>query len=222
MRRRLEWVLGLTSFAAGTVDVASFAKLDGVLASAMTGNLALLGLYLGRGSAGAALNAAVALAAFILGAGTGAWATRERAQGQALKLLLTAETLLLTGAAGMWLASGRPSGGVSGLGVISLLAMAMGLQIIAGRQLNLASVPTVVFTSTLANLVTSVTHGLARKIWRLPPDAWRQARALALYFCGALIAGICVYAGTPVAMILPAASIGAALAILLYPVRQVP
>lgn len=222
MRRGLEWVLGLTSFAAGSVDVASFAKLGGVLASAMTGNVALLGLYLGRGSAASALSSAVALIAFVIGASAGAWAARERPQDIALKLLLAAELLLLTFAAALWLAAGRPSGGVSGLGVVSLLAIAMGLQIISGRQLNLASVPTVVFTSTLANLVTGVTHSLARKSWRMSSDVWRQAVALALYFCGALMAGVCVYAGTPIVMILPAASIGTALAILVYPATQTP
>jgi uncharacterized membrane protein YoaK (UPF0700 family) len=131
--------------------------------------------------------------------------------------LLAAEVLLLALAATLWLALERPNGGAGGIAVISLLAMAMGLQIIAGRQLNLANVPTVVFTSTLANLVTGITHNLARKTWRMPPDVWRQSGALALYFTGALIAGICVYAGTPAGMFLPAASAGTALAILLYP-----
>ncbi|OYV29669.1 MAG: hypothetical protein B7Z81_07265, partial [Acidocella sp. 20-61-6] len=42
----LEYILGLTAFAAGSVDVISFVKLGGVFASAMTGNLAFLGLYL--------------------------------------------------------------------------------------------------------------------------------------------------------------------------------
>jgi uncharacterized membrane protein YoaK (UPF0700 family) len=213
-------VLGLTSFAAGTVDVASFAKLDGVLASAMTGNVALLGLYIGRGSAVSALNAAVALAAFVLGVGAGAWMTRKQPQSPALRLLLALEFLLLTGGAVLWLATGGPSGGLSGIGVISLLAMAMGLQIIAGRQLNLASIPTVVFTSTLANLVTGITHTFARKSWRMPSDVWRQSAALGLYFCGALSAGICVYAGTPVAMFLPAAAVGTALTVLVYPAVQ--
>jgi uncharacterized membrane protein YoaK (UPF0700 family) len=214
MRKRLEGVLGLISFAAGSVDVMSFAKLGGVLASAMTGNVALLGLYIGRGSAAAALSSMVALIAFILGAGAGAYAARQRAQHDALRLLLVAELILLAAGASFWLAAGRPSGGMSGNGVIVLLAMAMGLQIIAGRHLNLAGIPTVVFTSTLTNIVTGVTESLTGKTGRLPRDMWRQCAALALYFGGALAAGICVYTGTRALMFLPVAAVGAALVLL--------
>ena len=38
----IEWMLLLTAFAAGAVDIISFATLGGVFASAMTGNFALL------------------------------------------------------------------------------------------------------------------------------------------------------------------------------------
>jgi uncharacterized membrane protein YoaK (UPF0700 family) len=217
MRRALDGVLGLTSFAAGSVDVLSFAKLGGVLASAMTGNVALLGLYAGRDNAAAALSSMVALIAFILGAGAGVWAARRRAQHGALKLLLAAEFALLLAGASLWLASGRPQGGICANGVVVFLAMAMGVQMIAGRHLNLAGIPTVVFTSTLTNIVTGVTEALARKTRRLPPDFWRQCLALAVYFGGALAAGICVYAGTPAMMFLPVTAVAAALALLAWP-----
>ena len=212
MNQRLEWVLGLTSFAAGSVDVASFAKLGGVLASAMTGNIALLGLYAGRGSA-AALSSAIALLAFFTGASIGAWSARRHSQERALTLLMTIELMLLTMGALLWLAAGKPAGGMGGNGVIILLALAMGLQIIAGRQLNLANVPTVVFTSTLANMATGVVDSLKHRIWP-PRDVWRQGAAILLYFCGALTAGLCVFIGTSAVMLLPAMAIGAALALL--------
>jgi uncharacterized membrane protein YoaK (UPF0700 family) len=212
--RPLEFVLGLTSFAAGSVDVMSFAKLGGALASAMTGNVALLGLYIGRGSARAAMSSMVALVAFVLGAALGAWVVRERAQHGALRLLLAAELVLLGAAAGLWLGAGRPGGGAAGNGVTALLAMAMGLQIIAGRQLNLAGIPTVVFTSTLTNIVTGIIDTLGRRTWRMSPDIWRQCAALALYFGGALAAGICVYARAQLTIFLPFAAVGAALALL--------
>jgi len=43
-----EWILLLTAFAAGAVDVISFATLGGVFASAMTGNFALLAYYVAQ------------------------------------------------------------------------------------------------------------------------------------------------------------------------------
>ncbi len=215
MRRALEWVLGLTSFAAGTVDVISFAKLGGVLTSAMTGNIALLGLYIGRNEAASALGSVVALVAFIIGTGAAAWAVRGRAQGNALRRLLAAELVLLLAGTALWLAAGRPASGVSGDGVIALLALAMGAQIIAGRQLNLSGIPTVVFTSTLTNIVVTLTDAFARKAWKMPPDVLRQCVALVLYFAGALAAGVCVYTGALVPMVLPIAAVGLALALML-------
>lgn len=214
MRSTLEWVLGLTSFAAGAVDITSFAKLGGVLASAMTGNVALLGLYIGRDSAAAALGSLVALIAFIAGTAAGAWAARQRAQKNAIRLLLAAELVLLVSGAVLWLLTGQPHTGMSGDAVIALLAGAMGLQIIVGRQLNLSGVPTVVFTSTLTNIVTGVTDALANGTWRMPVDMKRQIASLVLYFCGALAAGILVYAATPAIMFLPVAAVGAALVLL--------
>lgn len=210
--RRLDWVLRLTSFAAGSVDVVSFAWLGKVLASAMTGNLALLGLYLGRGATAPASRSAAALAAFAVGAGLATWAVRVR--HRALKLLLTAELATLLAAAIFWAAAGRPSGGISGIGVIVPLALGMGMQIIAARQLNLAGVPTVVFTSTFANLVNGAIGAFMGGAERMPPDVWRQSAALLSYFCGALTAGICVHCRTDLAMFLPAAAVGTALALL--------
>jgi uncharacterized membrane protein YoaK (UPF0700 family) len=214
MRRALEWVLGLTSFAAGTVDVISFAKLGGVLTSAMTGNIALLGLYIGRNEATSALGSVVALIAFTAGTAIAAWTVRGRAQLSALKLLLAAELVLLVAGTALWLASGRPASGACGDGVIALLALAMGGQMIAGRQLNLSGIPTVVFTSTLTNIIVTLTDVCARRERKIPPDVVRQFVALVLYFAGALAAGICVFTGALVPMVLPIAAVAAALALM--------
>jgi len=217
MRRTLEWVLGLTSFAAGTVDVISFAMLGGVLTSAMTGNIALLGLYIGQGAVEAALGSVVALIAFIIGAAAAVWAARRRPQLSALRRLLTVELVLLVVGTVLWLATGHPDKGYYGDCVIALFAIAMGVQIIAGRQLNLSGIPTVVCTSTLTNIIIGMMDVFARREWKMPPDAVRQCVALVLYFAGALAAGICVYAGTRVTMALPIAAVGAALAMLARP-----
>ncbi len=118
----------------------------------------------------------------------------------------------------LWFSSTRRHNGEadksSADGVIALLALAMGAQIIAGRQLNLSGIPTVVFTSTLTNIVIGMTDVFARKVWKMPPDAVRQFVALFLYFAGALAAGVCVFTGALVPMVLPVAAVGAAAALL--------
>src|SRR5579862_1741012 len=66
-----EWILLLTSFAAGAVDIISFATLGGVFASAMTGNFALLAYYVAQSEPQAAIGSVVALAGFVVGCATG-------------------------------------------------------------------------------------------------------------------------------------------------------
>ena len=61
-----EWILLLTAFAAGTVDVISFATLGGVFASAMTGNFALLAYYVAQSDSQSAMGSVVALMGFAL------------------------------------------------------------------------------------------------------------------------------------------------------------
>src|ERR1700676_5732626 len=90
-----ELVLLLTAFAAGAVDIISFATLGGVFASAMTGNFALLAYYVAQSDAQSAMGSVVALSGFVLGCALGVLQRRSRAQGQALNMLLVTESGLL-------------------------------------------------------------------------------------------------------------------------------
>jgi uncharacterized membrane protein YoaK (UPF0700 family) len=198
-----EFILILTAFAAGSVDIISFAKLGGIFASAMTGNLALFGLYVARGSIFSALGALIALIGFIGGVSTGSLLTRDRLHQKALTILLAAQTILLFAAAILWLTlshrSGRPSADL----LILILAIAMGLQAVAGKTINLSSIPTIVFTSTLTNIVISVTDLLARGKFSLPADTKRQIAAFCAYFTGAVIAGLLSFFDFSIVIVLP-------------------
>ncbi len=77
----IEMILLLTAFAAGAVDVISFATLGGVFASAMTGNFALLAYYVAQSDAQSAMGSVVALSGFVLGCALGVLQRRSRAQG---------------------------------------------------------------------------------------------------------------------------------------------
>src|SRR5882757_10140929 len=84
-------ILLLTAFAAGSVDVISFATLGGVFASAMTGNFALLAYYVAQGDSQSAMGSIVALSGFVIGCTLGVLQRRGRVQSQALSFLLGSE-----------------------------------------------------------------------------------------------------------------------------------
>jgi uncharacterized membrane protein YoaK (UPF0700 family) len=203
----LEYVLGLTAFAAGAVDVISFVRLGGIFASAMTGNLAFLGIYLARLSFYSAIGSGIGLVGFIVGSGVGNVLTRGRSRPAALNTLLGTELLLLLVFIAVWFPVGHKNGSLAADVLISLLAVSMGLQSIVGKKINLSNIPTVVFTSTLTNLVIGLTDALSAEKFALPTDTRRQATSFFLYFFGALVAGIFAYLKVPVLVMLPAGAI---------------
>src|SRR6202022_215220 len=142
----VEMILLLTAFAAGAVDVISFATLGGVFASAMTGNFALLAYYVAQSDSQSAMGSVVALSGFVLGCALGVLQRRSRAQDQALTLLLTTEAglLLFFSLYAMWTShsANAPSDHLQ----ILLLAVAMGVQAVIGQTISLT---TIVFTTTL-------------------------------------------------------------------------
>ncbi len=214
---RLESILGLTALAAGAVDIISFARLGGVFASAMTGNLAFLGLYLAQFSFLKALGSFIALLGFVGGGVIGTLLGRGRGQYPALRVLLGAETLLLAGAVWLWFATAHDTASNSRDALIMLLSVAMGLQSIIGKRVNLSNIPTVVFTSTLTNIVIALTDMLASGSLKMPKDTKRQSISFLLYFAGALAAGLCVFANLPVLIFIPLLAAGAAFAVTIRP-----
>jgi uncharacterized membrane protein YoaK (UPF0700 family) len=209
----LEFVLGLTAFAAGAVDVISFVRLGGIFASAMTGNLAFLGIYLARFSFYSAIGSGIGLCGFIVGSAVGNVLTRGRGRPESLNILLGIEIFLLIAVVILWFPVAHKNGSASADVLIALLAVSMGLQSIVGKKINLSNIPTVVFTSTLTNLVIGITDALAAEKFVLPKDTRRQAASFFLYFFGALVAGGAAYLQAAVLVFLPVCAIGLALAI---------
>ncbi|MDE8345723.1 MAG: YoaK family protein [Acidocella sp.] len=212
---RLERILGLTALAAGAVDIISFARLGGVFASAMTGNLAFMGLYLARFSFIAALASLIALLGFIGGGVAGTLLGRKRAQFTALRLLLGAETCLLAATVWMWFTTAHDHASISRDTLILLLSLAMGVQSIIGKRVNLSNIPTVVFTSTLTNIVIGLTDMLASKRFAVPPDTKRQSVSFLAYFAGALVAGLCVFVNIQAIILIPVLATGAGLLVII-------
>jgi uncharacterized membrane protein YoaK (UPF0700 family) len=202
-----ELILLLTAFAAGAVDVISFATLGGVFASAMTGNFALLAYYVAQSDSQSAMGSVVALVGFAIGCAVGVLQRRGRAQHQALSLLLISEAGLLLFFAfySMWTphVAHAPSDHLQ----ILLLAVAMGLQAVIGQTISLT---TIVFTTTLTRLVGTIADSIANGDVSGLKDVKIQSAVVVSYLFGALLAGALIVRKADEVVLLP--FIGVALA----------
>jgi uncharacterized membrane protein YoaK (UPF0700 family) len=206
-----ELILLLTAFAAGAVDVISFATLGGVFASAMTGNFALLAYYVAQSDSQSAMGSVVALSGFALGCALGVLQRRGRAQDQAMSLLLASEAglLLFFALYAMWTPhiAHAPSDHLQ----ILLLAVAMGLQAVIGQTISLT---TIVFTTTLTKLVGTIADSIANGDVSGLKDVKIQSAVVVSYLFGALMSGALIVHKADEVVLLP--FIGVALAFVMH------
>ena len=204
-------ILLLTAFAAGAVDVISFATLGGVFASAMTGNFALLAYYVAQSDSQAAMGSVVALIGFAAGCAIGILQRRGRAQEQALNRLLASEAALLLFFAlyAMWTphVAHAPSDHLQ----ILLLAVAMGLQAVIGQTISLT---TIVFTATLTKLVGTIADSIANGDVSGLKDVKIQSAVVVSYLFGALLSGALIVRKVEEVVLLP--FVGVALAFVMH------
>jgi uncharacterized membrane protein YoaK (UPF0700 family) len=211
----VEKILLLTAFAAGTVDVISFATLGGVFASAMTGNFALLAYYVSQSDSTSAMGSVVALMGFVLGCALGVLQRRGRPQDQALGLLITtaASLLLFFALYAIWTPHAN---GPSDHLQILLLAVAMGVQAVVGQTISLT---TIVFTTTLTKLVGTIADSLANGDSLGLKDLKIQSAVVVAYLFGALLAGAFIVRKADSVAILPFLGVGLALVVHRWGVR---
>jgi uncharacterized membrane protein YoaK (UPF0700 family) len=181
-----ELILLLTAFAAGSVDIISFATLGGVFASAMTGNFALLAYYVAQSDSQSAMGSVVALVGFAVGCAGGVLQRRGRAQEQALTLLIASETGLLLFFALYAMLTPHIAHAPSDHLQILLLAVAMGLQSVIGQTMSLI---TIVFTTTLTKLVGTIADSIANGNVAGLKDVKIQSAIVVSYLFGALLSG---------------------------------
>lgn len=211
----IQWILLLTAFAAGTVDIISFATLGGVFASAMTGNFALLAYYVARSDSQSAMGSVVALAGFAAGCAVGVLLRRGRAQRQTLDLLLAGEAGLLLCFAlyAIWgaHAAHAPSDHLQ----ILLLAVAMGMQSVIGQSISLT---TIVFTTTLTRLVGTIADSIANRDAAGLKDVKIQGAVVVCYLFGALLSATLIVRKIGEVAVLPFAAL--ALAFTMHRLRR--
>jgi uncharacterized membrane protein YoaK (UPF0700 family) len=195
-----ESMLLLTAFAAGTVDIISFATLGGVFASAMTGNFALLAYYVAHSDSQSAMGSVVALIGFALGCALGVLQRRGRAHEQVLNVLIASEAglLLFFALYALWTphSAHAPSDHLQ----ILLLAVAMGLQSVVGQTISLT---TIVFTTTLTKLVGTIADSIANGDVTGLKDVKIQSSVVVSYLFGALLSGALIVRKVEEVVLLP-------------------
>jgi uncharacterized membrane protein YoaK (UPF0700 family) len=209
--------LAWLSLAAGCTDVLAFLRLGDLFTSAMTGNVALLAIAIGRGQLLTASRSVTALLGFALGV---VLAAALNASGRALpdvrggvRRLLLLELIFLLGGAALWSARAELVGGTTLYAVIVLSAVSMGIQAVAARSINSSGISTVVFTTALIHIAMSATRALAPPA--APVASLGSTRShlgtLAAYGCGAALAGFLVSRHLFATIWVPTAAVIAAL-----------
>ena len=171
--------------ATGVIDAVSLLALGRVFVANMTGNVVFLGMAL-AGAPGFSLAASVAaLAGFLLGAFAGGGVLRRRGghRGRLLRDVGAAELVLV--AAALVLTATAPAGAVVTAVLAAVLAVAMGLQNTAARQLAVPDLTTTVLTMTLTGIAADIRGGGSATIVR-------RVLAVCTMFAGALVGALLV------------------------------
>jgi uncharacterized membrane protein YoaK (UPF0700 family) len=176
------------TMATGSLDVTAFLRLGGVFASVMTSNLVFVGIAVVKTEAAFGRRCAVAILSYIVGVAIGSALAppsghEHRLGTRPLTLLLTGELAVLIGYAVWWMASDGHPGGWTQLVLLGVIALAMGGQSAAARQLGNPHAGTTYLTGTLTSVVSSLAG-------RRRPDPESVAVLLAVVVGAAAGAGL--------------------------------
>jgi uncharacterized membrane protein YoaK (UPF0700 family) len=165
-------LLVLLTLTTGAVDASCFLRLGHVFSSVITGNLILLGVAAATQSASLAIYSGTALAGYAAGVFIGAPIATRRARGGetwplSVTVTLVAEFCVLAGFSAGWELTGGSPGSTARLLLIAALAVAMGIQSAAVRELG--GMSTTYLTGTLTAVITQLatrdrTPGFARSL----------------------------------------------------------
>jgi uncharacterized membrane protein YoaK (UPF0700 family) len=196
----------LLSLVAGSADAAGYIGLGRVFTSNMTGNVVLLGVAIGQGHLGDAARSLFVLVIFMIGVALGVQLGKDVAETDWPRLaarLITLEKIALALFALGWTLLPR-GGDPAGYALLSLLAIAMGLQSAAMAKLSAPGVGTTAVTSTITALVTGLV-GLAVSGAAGSSGARIrfQAGVVGLYCLGAACSGLLIIHIPPLAGWLP-------------------
>lgn len=208
----LDGLLLTLTLVAGYMDALSYLGLNGAFTANMTGNLVLLGLAAGQAAGDRALGSGMAIVGFALGAASGG---RVLGQGQertvwpwSVTIALGVELVVLTGFAVGWRQAEAQPSGPSVAMLITIAAMAMGIQSAVGRRLGVSGVSTTYVTGTLTSLMTELV------LLTGTPAGWlRWAGVLGVTVAGALIGAVTLHLWPLASPLLPVVLLAAVTAV---------
>lgn len=178
--------LMLMSFGSGCIDVLSYRFLGEVFPSAMTGNVALMGLSLGQGNVSGAARNMAAFSSFFSGLLIGGALLRGTPGRLWFLLTLSLQAALLLGFALAWDRYGEAGWR---FGLIAMAALGMGLQSAVAHRIGVTGVSTTYFSGTLANIA----FGLVAPAATAAPSAPRRVAwpvlTILSYMGGAMLGG---------------------------------
>jgi len=155
-------LVGLT-VVTGLVDAFSYLSLGHVFVANMTGNLVFFGFGLAGAGSIAIDGSVVAIGAFALGAAVGGrWGARAAPHRGHLLAVGAATQAALVGAAAVLAQLDGAGGTPTRLGLVALLAVAMGGQNAVARRLAVPDLTTTVLTLTVTGLVADATSWAVR------------------------------------------------------------
>ncbi|HYN16279.1 MAG TPA: YoaK family protein [Terriglobales bacterium] len=143
------------TWAASAVDAISYLGLGHVFTANMTGNAVLLGLAIGQGQGLAALRSIIALAGFVLGVALGAIILEKGPHHTDWPVAVTRAVLvegIILGTFTVTWHLGLREGAIL-YALITLSAVAMGIQSAAIRHLKVPGIATTYITGTLTSMV---------------------------------------------------------------------
>jgi uncharacterized membrane protein YoaK (UPF0700 family) len=150
--------------ASGSVDAVGFLRLGGVFTSVMTANMVLLGVSAGTHDAALAAHAGAAFGGYILGSFAGSRIAGRAEDDQPvwpdrISLTLAVELAVLTVFAAWWEATGGHPPGAETYGLLTVNAVALGIQSAAVLRFGVAGLSTTYLTGTLTQFVASLSRG---------------------------------------------------------------
>jgi uncharacterized membrane protein YoaK (UPF0700 family) len=148
----------------GLTDAVGYLTLGGAFSSVMTGNMVLLGLSVGSAAGALALHAAAAVLAFVCGCAIGTKVAGTPRQGdsiwpRAITRALSLQVAVVAIYAVLWWATGGRPGPVMQLTLLTLNALALGVQSSAVQRFGVPGLSTTYLTGTLTTVVIRMVSG---------------------------------------------------------------
>ena len=181
-------LLLLLAVLTGLVDATSYLKLGHVFVANMTGNVVFLGFGIARAGGISVWASLTALGSFLVGGVVGGrFGSRPIDRGRYLTVATATQFLFVAGALVIAALAGDHLGTGSRYPLIVLLAIAMGIQNAAVRQLAVPDLATTVLTTTLTGVAAdaALAGGHGSKLGR-------RGLSVAAMLLGAFIGGLLV------------------------------